>query len=295
MDKSKFLSLTRYLWGQAVDQLFAQETIDDGEPEDVLYPVIDNLHSVRSLVEYDGDIAATYSYDTYGNVMALVGSVTDSRFFYTCQEYDLSTDLYYYNARWYDSAIGKFVSEDPTGIATGDANFYRYVGNDPIDYTDAAGLEKTVTTTTYTWEKKTTIKLKDLPDKFADFFSKGINDAVAKATPKYIKLNENPPVTKGTADCPAGSIKLDTIRISHSPVSTIEKALKFRCVVIEKYDPKKNKFVMTPQIVDSNWKPDNQTLNKDFTITVNIMKTVTKDVYVARCLKLLPFCIFQGN
>ncbi len=131
---------TRYLWGQAVDQLFAQETIDDGEPEDVLYPVIDNLHSVRSLVEYDGDIAATYSYDTYGNVMALVGSVTDSRFFYTCQEYDLSTDLYYYNARWYDPATGKFISEDPIGYSAGDANLYRYCGNGPIIHVDPTGL-----------------------------------------------------------------------------------------------------------------------------------------------------------
>ncbi len=62
----------RYLWGQAVDQLFAQETIDDGGAEDVLYPVIDNLHSVRSLVDYLGQITATYSYDTYGNVTVLV-------------------------------------------------------------------------------------------------------------------------------------------------------------------------------------------------------------------------------
>ncbi len=31
---------TRYLWGQAVDQLFAQEAVDDGGPEDVSYPVI---------------------------------------------------------------------------------------------------------------------------------------------------------------------------------------------------------------------------------------------------------------
>ena len=52
----------RYLWGQMVDQLLAQETADDGGVEDVLYPVRDNLGSIRSLVKYDGDIAATYSY-----------------------------------------------------------------------------------------------------------------------------------------------------------------------------------------------------------------------------------------
>ncbi len=119
---------TRYLWGQAVDQLFSQEIIDDGSPADVLYPVIDNLHSVRSLIESDGDIAATYSYDIYGNITALVGSLSATRFLYTCQEYDLTTGLYYYNARWYDPATGKFISEDPIQA---DVNLYRYCLNNP--------------------------------------------------------------------------------------------------------------------------------------------------------------------
>ncbi len=131
---------TRYLWGQAVDQLFAQEAVDDGGPEDVSYPVIDNLHSVRSLVDSAGDITATYRYDSYGNATALAGSLAATRFLYTSQEYDAATGLYYYNVRWYNPALGKFVSVDPSGFNAGDANLYRYVGNGPTNYVDPSGL-----------------------------------------------------------------------------------------------------------------------------------------------------------
>ena len=110
---------TRYLWGQAVDQLLAQEAVDQGGMSEVTYIVRDNLGSTRSLVDYSGAITASYSYDSYGNVLA--GSLGATRFLYTCQEYDVVIGDYYYNARWYDPASGKFISEDP--IASG-VNLY---------------------------------------------------------------------------------------------------------------------------------------------------------------------------
>jgi hypothetical protein len=44
---------------------------------------------------------------------------------------------YYFNARWYDSSTGRFTSEDPVrdGI-----NWFVYVGNNPLRYTDPTGL-----------------------------------------------------------------------------------------------------------------------------------------------------------
>jgi len=131
----------RYLWGQAVDQLFAQEKFDDGGAEDVLYFVRDNLGSTRSLVDYLGQITATYSYDSFGNVTVQTGYITDTRYLYTCQEYDLTTGFYYYDARWYDPAVGKFISEDPI---ESDVNLYRYVHNVPTIYIDPMGLRKLI-------------------------------------------------------------------------------------------------------------------------------------------------------
>ena len=63
------------------------------------------------------------------------------RFGYTGREQDAETGLDYYRARYYDSAVGRFISEDPIGFGAGDANLYRYVGNSPTNYTDPSGLE----------------------------------------------------------------------------------------------------------------------------------------------------------
>lgn len=50
-----------------------------------------------------------------------------------------STRLYYARNRWYDPATGRFVSEDPLGIAGG-LNLYTFAGNDPINGEDPSGL-----------------------------------------------------------------------------------------------------------------------------------------------------------
>ena len=57
---------------------------------------------------------------------------------YTDRELD-SEDLYYYRARYYPS-MQMFISKDPIEFEAGDFNFYRYVSNDPVNYTDPSGL-----------------------------------------------------------------------------------------------------------------------------------------------------------
>jgi uncharacterized protein RhaS with RHS repeats len=46
--------------------------------------------------------------------------------------------LYGYRSRYYDPALGRFISEDPAG---GDDNLYAYCGNNPINATDPLGLD----------------------------------------------------------------------------------------------------------------------------------------------------------
>jgi hypothetical protein len=43
-----------------------------------------------------------------------------------------------------DSVTGSWMNRDPGGFAMGDANLYRYVGNEPTDGTDPSGLVKDV-------------------------------------------------------------------------------------------------------------------------------------------------------
>ena len=48
--------------------------------------------------------------------------------------------MYYFNARWYNPETGRFASEDP---ARDGINWYAYVGNNPLKYTDPTGLRRT--------------------------------------------------------------------------------------------------------------------------------------------------------
>jgi RHS repeat-associated protein len=86
-----------------------------------------------------GSVANTYIYDSYGNLTASTGSLTN-RFQYTGRESDPETGLYYYRARYYDPNSGRFLREDPIGF-NGGKNFYPYVGNSPPNFWDPSGKQ----------------------------------------------------------------------------------------------------------------------------------------------------------
>jgi RHS repeat-associated protein len=65
---------------------------------------------------------------------------TPASFGYTGQRADPETNgLYYYRARMYVPAWGRFIQTDPLGYAAG-GNLYAYVGNDPLNLLDSRGL-----------------------------------------------------------------------------------------------------------------------------------------------------------
>jgi uncharacterized protein RhaS with RHS repeats len=47
--------------------------------------------------------------------------------------------VYYYRNRYYSPQTGRFISEDPTGWASGQTNAYAYVGGNPVSYRDSRG------------------------------------------------------------------------------------------------------------------------------------------------------------
>ena len=60
---------------------------------------------------------------------------------FTGKKIDRDTGLYYFNARWYDPQLGRFITEDP--IKDG-INWYAYGSNNPLIYTDPTGLETVI-------------------------------------------------------------------------------------------------------------------------------------------------------
>jgi RHS repeat-associated protein len=56
---------------------------------------------------------------------------------------DTLTSSSYYRARYYDPSAGRFLSEDAFGANSDNLDFYGYVHNSPIDYTDPRGYGRT--------------------------------------------------------------------------------------------------------------------------------------------------------
>jgi RHS repeat-associated protein len=128
----------RYLTGEAVDQVFAQE---DGSGK-LLWLLTDHLGTVRDLVDSSGTVVNHITYDSFGNVVAQSHPEFSTRFLFAGREFDAQTGLYYDRARYYDPRLGRFLSEDPTGFAAG-PNLYRYVHNNPVSRIDPRGTEDT--------------------------------------------------------------------------------------------------------------------------------------------------------
>jgi RHS repeat-associated protein len=127
----------RYLYGMQVDQILAQ----DKGSGNVSWDLTDQLGSVRALVGNDGVLRNRYEYDAFGSLnSSMVGATDDSRYRYTGREFDSETGLHYYRARYFDSNSGRFIGQDPIGFGGGDANLYRYVGNNSANLTDPSGL-----------------------------------------------------------------------------------------------------------------------------------------------------------
>ena len=130
--------LGQYTGGVRVDEPMAQ--MRGGT---AAYYEQDGLGSVISLTDSLGAVLNSYTYDSYGNVTASNGSFPN-RFLYTGRDYDSETGLRYYRARYYDPQTGRFLSEDPLGFKAGDVNFYRYVGNSPVNFDDPSGMTKKI-------------------------------------------------------------------------------------------------------------------------------------------------------
>jgi RHS repeat-associated protein len=98
----------------------------------------DFIGSVTSLSNGTGAIANTYTYDSFGKLTASTGTLTNP-FQFTGREFDSETGIYFYRARYYDSAEGRFISEDPIRFDGGN-DFYTYVHDNPVLFRDPTGL-----------------------------------------------------------------------------------------------------------------------------------------------------------
>jgi RHS repeat-associated protein len=120
----------------------------NGDPKHVLLRLPDQLGSIAAVIDRDtGELVERTSQQIYG--------APDSDFRperwaglrdlyqFTGKETDLEVGLTYFGARYYNAALGRFISPDPLTIhaAGGGANPYAYVSGSPASMVDPAGLE----------------------------------------------------------------------------------------------------------------------------------------------------------
>ncbi len=126
--------LARYTQSQNIDEPLAML-----RSAATSYYQADGLGSVTSLSSSTGALAASYTYDSFGNLTTSTGSLSNA-FRYTAREFDTETGLYYYRARYYDPVAGRFLNEDPIRFEGG-ISFYPYAFNQPTSTVDPSGLK----------------------------------------------------------------------------------------------------------------------------------------------------------
>ena len=131
-----------YLYGAGIDEPLRM--IRGGTTS---YYHADGLGSVTTLTNTSGAVVERAAYDAYGQTQltnaagtVIANSTVGNRLGFTGRELDAETGLYYYRARIYSPALGRFLQRDPIGY-TSDLNPYRYTANNPTLFSDPFGLD----------------------------------------------------------------------------------------------------------------------------------------------------------
>lgn len=133
-------SCSRFIW--AGDTRIATVAVTSGT---VHYWHGDHLGSSSMITDSTGAKVQALSYYPYGDIRVNQSSATppvDMHYKYTGKELDSSSNLYFYESRYYHAVFGRFVSPDsivPNFREPQDLNRYTYARNNPMLYTDPSG------------------------------------------------------------------------------------------------------------------------------------------------------------
>ncbi len=89
----------------------------------------------------DGDIAAHYEYDPFGNEITSIGDLAQSNVYrFSTKYYDEEVNLYYYGYRYYSPELGRWINRDPL-YESGGLNLQSFIFNNSVSFIDLLGLK----------------------------------------------------------------------------------------------------------------------------------------------------------
>jgi RHS repeat-associated protein len=120
------------------------------------YVASDAMGSVTAILDEDGNVLERRTYDAFGKMTCMAPdgttvteSPTEVDVGFQGQIRDDMTGLYQMGYRWYNPALGRWLTLDPIGL-NGGANLQTFAGNTPISESDPSGLSCKLTSATPT-------------------------------------------------------------------------------------------------------------------------------------------------
>jgi RHS repeat-associated protein len=131
-------SMKSYYYAGTVRVAMREGTPNEGT---VYYLLGDHLGSMAITTDSNGEYFAEIRYYPWGTERYVNGEAPTS-YQFTGQRLESGIGLYYYGARWYDPAAGRFIQADtdvPESQGVQAYDRYAYVNNNPVKYIDPSG------------------------------------------------------------------------------------------------------------------------------------------------------------
>lgn len=99
---------------------------------------------VTEIYDESANQVGSYVYDAWGKILSMQGEMAEiNPFRYRGYYYDVETDFYYLQSRYYDPETGRFLNSDAYSYLSPETlnglNLYVYCGNNPVMHVDSTG------------------------------------------------------------------------------------------------------------------------------------------------------------